>query len=45
MKQIKLPYAIDFMLAVVFTNVAITAESTALDRSVLPILGPNYPHS
>ena len=45
MREFAMPYAIGFMLAVFFTNVASSAESTALDRSVLPIPEPNYPHS
>ena len=40
-----MPYIFGFMLAVFFTNVASVTENTALDRSVLPIPEPNYPHS
>ena len=40
-----MPYIFGFMLAVFFTNVASATESTVLDRSVLPIPEPNYPHS
>ena len=45
MRQLAMPYIFGFMLAVFFTNVASATESTALDRSVLPIPEPNYPHS
>jgi arylsulfatase len=45
MREFAMSYAIGFMLAVFITNAASAAESPALDRRVLPIPEPNYPHS
>ena len=45
MRPIALPYTLGFMLAVYFSNMTYAAEGTGLDRSVLPIAEPNYPHS
>ena len=40
-----MPYAIGLMLAVCFTQVTSAADGAAIDRSVLPIPEPSYPHS
>ena len=46
MRELAMPYAIGFMLALFCSNVAYAAaDSTALNRGVLPIPEPNYPHS
>ena len=45
MRPIALPYTLGFMLAVCFSNMTYAADGTGLDRSVLPIAEPNYPHS
>lgn len=45
MRPIALPYTLGFMLAVYFSNMTYAADGIALDRSVLPIAEPNYPHS
>jgi hypothetical protein len=41
MREFAMPCAIGFMLALRCSNVAYAAESTALDRSALPIPEPN----